>query len=68
MSFDGPTKGENMKNITLILNADQLNVVMAGLYELPQKVARATTDLIVNQVNLQQQPPQQPPADQPAAQ
>ena len=53
-----------MKTVTIQLTLEQLNVVMQGLYELPQKTARAVTDDIVAQVNAQASAAPAHPSDQ----
>lgn len=42
-----------MQELTFKFNADQVNIILAGLNELPQKVSRALSDYIVNTANEQ---------------
>lgn len=45
---------------TIKLPAEHVNVILAGMDELPHKAARRTIDLVLQQVQAQQQAAQQP--------
>jgi hypothetical protein len=49
----------NMETFNLTLNVDQLNVIMAGLGELPFKTSNVLVQEIVAQFNAQQPKPEE---------
>jgi hypothetical protein len=42
-----------MQELNFKFNAEQVNIILAGLNELPQKVSRGLSDFIVNTANEQ---------------